>query len=169
MCSCVLLKLKESLSACFIVFLILVVDIHVSETANITTVWYEYNAEILSYTYNGNGTHGNWFLQCSVKQRLNRVRGIMIALFASLGVTPDAATLIDEPIVRISSWCSVSRIALLLNYHYSSLPLFFIQINIHILETSYKETEHLVAVNLHQSQFGSTSFVLDLGNICSKH
>jgi hypothetical protein len=68
-----------------------------------------------------------------------------------LRVTPDAPTLIDESIVRISSWCYVSRIALLLNFLYSSIPRFFIQIYIHILGTSCKETEYLVAVYLHQS------------------
>jgi hypothetical protein len=69
----VVLKLKKSLSAYFIVFLILVVDI--SEIANIITVWYEYSAEKPSYTYNGNVTHGNWFLQYSVKKTAKRSKG----------------------------------------------------------------------------------------------
>jgi hypothetical protein len=140
------LKLKKSLSACFIVFLILVVDISEPQTLPPSSTMQK-----LSYTYNGYGTHGNWFLHYSVRQRLNRLRSIMLALHASLGVTPDAATLIDAPIARISSWCYVTRIALLLNFLYSSLSHLFIQIDIYILETSCKETQHLVAVNLHQS------------------
>jgi hypothetical protein len=153
MCSCVLPEIKEKFISMIYSLSIVIL---VVELANTTTV--QYNADKLSHTYNGNGTHGNCFLHYSVKQGLNRVRGIMVALHASLDVTSDAATLIDEPIVRISSCCYVTEIALLLNFLYPSMPRFFIHIDIYILKTSSKETEHLAAVNLHQSPIREYQF-----------